>query len=310
MKNSAFLFLILLIILSGCITSSTPYQNDVIVQENYVLTRANPFTDSTTTIRFNLRNLGRDVVPRTIVDFFDLQGMGVDSLQCQNGYKISDHSCQFTNIDSLDTRLVSITLHTPSSDIIKSPTSFQISYKISFDYSGFRRIAIPVIDDSQESQPQNKYSISDPSTGPIEVAFEPPIGAITKQGNQQVTEYWGIKGDSFDIRMDFKQAVQSAIPTNISAGNIKLNLQGLTINQHSKCDFNSGLTANSDITVGNDQVSLSCSFTPQPFSKAETMTVIDVNYAYTFETIKSETFTVYPTQTSTGNSGNPVGTPV
>lgn len=201
-------------------------------------------------------------------------------------------------------------MHTPSSDIIKSPTSFQISYKISFDYSGFRRIAIPVIDDSQESQPQNKYSISDPSTGPIEVAFEPPIGAITKQGNQQVTEYWGIKGDSFDIRMDFKQAVQSAIPTNISAGNIKLNLQGLTINQHSKCDFNSGLTANSDITVGNDQVSLSCSFTPQPFSKAETMTVIDVNYAYTFETIKSETFTVYPTQTSTGNSGNPVGTPV
>lgn len=74
MKNSAFLFLILLIILSGCITSSTPYQNDVIVQENYVLTRANPFTDSTTTIRFNLRNLGRDVVPRTIVDFLIYKG--------------------------------------------------------------------------------------------------------------------------------------------------------------------------------------------------------------------------------------------
>lgn len=313
MRKIVFLFLIAIVILAGCTTASTPYQNDVIVQENYVLTRINPFTDSSTEIRFNIRNAGRDVVPRADILFSDLQGLQ-GNINCQGGTQIGTEKnpdCEFTNIDSLDSRYVSLTIYTPSADNIKSPQQYQITYKISFDYSGFRRIAIPVVSDPSQ-QPQNKYSVSDPSVGPIEVDIEPPIGAVSKQNNQQVNEYWGVAGDSFDVRMNFKQAVQTDVPTKITAGNVKLTLQGLDVDQKSKCDFSSGLTSNFDITVGQSQVALTCSFVPQQFSTAiaETMTSIDVNYDYNFETTKTETFTVYPRQTTTTVSGmvsNPGG---
>ncbi len=307
MRKTAFLFLIAIVILAGCTTASSPYKNDVIVQENYVLTRTNPFTDSSTEIRFNIRNVGRDVVPKADILFSDLQGLQ-SSVTCQGGslQYIDNHpECEFTNIDSLDNRFVSITVYTPSAGKIKSPQPYQITYKIIFDYSGFRRILIPVVD-NPSSQPQNKYAVSDPSVGPIAVNIEPPIGATSKQGNQQITEYWGVKGDSLDVRMDFSQVVQTDIPTKISAGNIKLTLQGLYIDQKSNCDFNSGLTSNFDITVAQNQVPLTCSFVPQPFSSptSETMTSIDVNFAYTFETAKTETFTVYPRTTTTTIPGS------
>jgi hypothetical protein len=310
MRNAAFLFLFAVIILAGCTTTATiPYQNDVIIQENYVLTRANPFTDSSTSIRFNIRNVGRDVVPKADILFTDLQGLSA-GITCQDGTQIGNQKnpgCEFTNIDSLDSRYVSIIIYTPSADAIKSPTSYQITYNISFDYSGFRRLVIPVVDDPSH-QPQNKYAVSDPSVGPIEVSFEPPIGAISKQGNQQTTEYWGVKGDSFEVRMDFKQAVQNVVSTAISGSNIKLSLQGLNIDSKSKCDFNSGLTANFDIVVGQSQASLTCSFLPQNFNTAETNTVIDINYAYTYSTVKTESFTVYPRgTTTTSSSGIPNG---
>jgi hypothetical protein len=302
MRKIAFLFLFAVIILAGCTTVSTPYQNDVIVQENYVLTRSNPFTDSSTEIRFNIRNVGRAVVSRADVLFSDLQGLQ-GNVNCQGGTQIwveKNPGCEFTNIDSLDSRFVSITIRTPSADNIKSSQPYQITYKISFDYSGFRRIAIPVVSDPSQ-QPQNKYSVSDPSVGPIEVDIEPPIGAVSTQGNQQVNEYWGVAGDSLDVRMDFKQVIQTDIPTKIRAGNVKLTLQGLDVDQKSNCDFNSGLASNFDITIGQSQVALTCSFVPKQFSIAtgETMTTIDVNYVYTFETTKTETFTVYPRQTTT-----------
>jgi hypothetical protein len=309
MRNEAFLFLFAIIILAGCTNAASPYQNDVIIQENYVLTRANPFTDSSTTIRFNIRNVGRDVVPKTDILFTDLQGLSA-GITCQDGTQIGTQKnpgCEFTNIDSLDSRYISIIIYTPSADAVKSPTSYQIIYNISFDYSGFRRLVIPVVNDPSH-QPQNKYAVSNPSVGPIEVAFEPPIGAISKQGNQQTTEYWGVKGDSFEVRIDFKQAVQNAASTAISGSNIKLSLQGLNIDTKSKCDFNSGLTANFDVVVGQSQASLTCSFLPQNFNTAEMNTVIDINYAYTYSTVKTESFTVYPRGTATTSiSGIPNG---
>ena len=304
------LLLLVLVILAGCTSSTTgPYKNEVLVQDNYILTRANPFTDSTTSIRFYLKNFGRDTVPKTVVDFFDLKGLDVNTLVCQGGSRIDDHTCEFTNIPSLDSRYVSLTLNTPSSDIIKSPTNFQISYKISFDYSGFRRLVIPVIDDLQESEPVNKYTISDPSVGPISAEFEPPIGAEKKQGDQTIKEYWGIKGDSFEVRMNFKQVVETNVVTNITGSNIKLKLQGLSIDSKSKCDFTSGLAAKSIISVGQTQTPLSCFFVATPFYGPEVNTVIDVSFAYTFETIKTETISVIPRQTEGGTNaeGNPNG---
>jgi hypothetical protein len=160
----------------------------------------------------------------------------------------------------------------------------------------------------QESEPQNKYTISDPSVGPIAVDFEPPVGAETRQGNQVVKEYWGVKGDSFEVRMNFKQAIQTNVLTNISGSRIKIKLQGLSIDSKSNCDFNSGLTAKFTVPVGQTQTPLSCFFTATPFSTSETMTVIDVNFAYTFETIKDETFTVTPRQISEGGASSEGGT--
>jgi len=299
---------LIILILAGCTSTTTGiYKNEVLVQDKYVLTRTNPFTDSTTSIRFYLKNFGRDPVPKAIVNFFDLKNMS-HSLTCQGGSQLDDHTCEFTDILSLDSRYISLTINTPSGDEIKSPTNFVIKYKISFDYSGFRRLIIPVIDDMQESEPQNKYTISDPSVGPIAVDFEPPVGAETRQGNQVVKEYWGVKGDSFEVRMNFKQAIQTNVLTNISGSRIKIKLQGLSIDSKSNCDFNSGLTAKFTVPVGQTQTPLSCFFTATPFSTSETMTVIDVNFAYTFETIKDETFTVTPRQISEGGASSEGGT--
>jgi hypothetical protein len=302
---------LVILILAGCTSTTSVYKNEVLVQDKYILTRSNPFTDSTTSIRFYLKNYGRDTVPKASVDFFDLKGMD-HSLICQGGSQSDDHTCDFTNIQSLDSRYVSLTLNTPSSEIIKSKTDFQISYKISFDYSGFRRLIIPVIDDMQESEPQNKYTISDPSVGPIAADFEPPVGAEMKQGDQTVKEYWGVKGDSFEVRMNFKQAIQTNVITNITGNNIKLKLQGLAIDSKSKCDFNSGLTSKLTISVGQTQTPLSCYFIATAFTTPETMTVIDANFAYTFETIKTETISVIPRQTEVGtnaegSSGDNIG---
>jgi hypothetical protein len=297
------LLLLVFVILSGCTSTTTVYRNEVLVQDNYILTRANPFTDSTTSIRFYLKNYGMDTVPSTVVDFFDLKGLEVNNLICQGGSKANEHTCDFSDIESLDSRYVSLTVNTPSSDKIKSQTNFEISYKISFDYSGFRRLIIPVIDDMQETEPQNKYTISDSSVGPIAAEFEPPVGAETKQGDQTIKEYWGVKGDSFEVRMNFKQAVETNVVTNITGNNIKLKLQGLSIDSKSKCDFTSGLAAKFPISVGQTQSPLTCYFIATPFDKSETMTVIDANFAYTFETIKTETISVVPRQTEGGTNG-------
>jgi len=312
MKFSLFILLVLvlvLVFLAGCTTTqtSTQYSNDVITQSNYVLTRSNPFTDSTTSIRFYLRNLGRDTVPRAYVDFFDLKGLGINSLTCQGGSQIDDHTCEFTNIQSLDSRYVSLTMSTPSENLIKAATSLQISYKLGFDYSGFRRIVIPVIDSMQETEPQNKYVIGDASVGPIAVEFEPPIGAEKKQDDQTIKEYWGVKGDSFELRMNFKQAVETNVDTNITGSDIKLKLQGLNIDSKSKCDFNSGLTAKKSITVGQENTPLTCSFIAKSFSGPEASTVVDVSFSYTFEKIKTETITITPRLNSETESSSSEG---
>lgn len=299
-----FLILILLfvVLIAGCTSSQSVYRNEVLVQDDYVVTRTNPFTDSTTGIRFYLKNYGKDTVPKAVVNFFNLEGLTVSSLICQGGSNVNDHTCEFSNIPSNASRYVSLTLNTPSSKIVKAQTDFQINYKISFDYSGFRKITIPVIDDMQERQPKNKYSVSDPSVGPILVDFEPPLGATTTQGNQQVQEYWGVKGDSLEVRMNFRQVVPTNILTNIGGNNIRLKLDGLNIDSKSNCDFNSDLTAKDTISVGQSSTSLSCSFVSNTFSTAEIYANIDVNYAYTFETLKTVIITVTPRQTSEGGS--------
>lgn len=304
MKKS-LLFLFAIIILAGCTTSTSPYKNDVLVQDQYVLTRANPFAGSTTTIRFYLRNFGSNTVPRADVIFNDMQGLS-STINCQNGAVTgtsTNPGCEFSNIVSLDQRYVSITINMPSADSVKSPIPYTITYQTSFDYSGSRRLIIPVIDDSQENQPKNKFAISDASVGPVTAVFEPPLGAISRQGNQQVTEYWGVKGDSFEVRMDFSQAVSSTIPTVIKASNVRLNLQQLNVDPKSTCDFNSGLASKFDITVGQSQVPLTCSFVAQSFNGAEVSTVVDVNYYYTFTTQNTESFTVMPATGTSATSG-------
>lgn len=307
MKKFALFLLLAVAILTGCVTTtSTPYRNDVLVQDQYVLTRSNAFTDSTTSIRFYLRNYGRDTVPKAVVSFFDPSGLSVNSLTCQGGFQTDDHTCEYDNIASLDNRYFAITLNTPSSDRIKAPTDFQIKYKISFDYSGFRRIVVPVTEDPS-IPPTIKYSISDPSVGPIAVDFEPPVGAITKQGNQQIKEYWGVAGDSFDVKMNFKQVVQTNEVTNITGDNIQLTLQGLDVDSQSKCDFDSGLHGKFTVSVGQSTTSMVCSFRARSFSGPQTSTTIDINFAYTFSTIKIETITVTPRQAEGGTSGSNEG---
>jgi len=296
----------ILVFFSGCInffgiTPTSFYKNDVITVEDYVVIESNPAPGSTTTIKFSIMNNGDKAVPRVVVNFYDTKGINTN-VECNNGNRINDHSCEYTNIESLEDRNFAINFKIPEMQDLRGQMSFNIFYSITYDYSGSRRITIPIIDsdNTKIKQPVTKFQTGDPSIGPIAVDFDPPLGRTSKQGNQIINEYWGVKDSPFEVKANFKQvgttAVGTIVPTNITAGKASLKLTGMVVDPDRNCDFTgtSGtIYSSSDVTV---PASLVCSFRASLTSvcppNCERTVAIDALFSYTYSIQRSETITI------------------
>ena len=298
-------FLFLAVFVSGCITlgggPGIQYKNDVITVEDYVITETNPIPGSTTTIKFLLRNNGDREVPRAVVDFYDTKGLKT-SVNCKNENQLNDHSCQYTKIASFDDRTFEITFTIPNKEEIdvRGATTFNINYKIEYDYQGSRRITIPVIDDTRLKEPRTKYQTGQPSVGPIVAEFAPPVGRTTKKDSQVIKEYWGVRNSPFEIKVSFKNVGTTTVgqikPVNISAGKATLKLTGLHTDSQRRCDFSgtSGtISSKFDITVPDNLV---CNFIAD-FNNVcpptcEKTVAVDALFSYTYSIQRSETLQI------------------
>ena len=297
--------------------TSTFYKNDVITIENLVGPDAQPVPGTTTSIRFDLRNNGRDPVPKLVVDFFDTQGL-TTTVNCAGGKKLSSSSCEFDNVPSLDSRNFAITFQIPGPDEIKGPITLTFNYEISYDYHGSRRIILPIIDTSLESQPVASYQIADPSVGPISADFDPPLGrTVQKDNNQNVQEYWGVKGDSFQIKTKIDMVADTTVgdvqPVVLKAGHVTLSIGSLAVDSQKRCDFKGSggkISSSFDIVASGNPNSLVCSFISPSFSGAEKIVSVDANYDYTIQILRSATIQITPQKnigggtSGSGTSGN------
>jgi len=327
MNEVQALFLIgIIVFLSGCINLSTSpsfYKNDVITVENYVLTDAEPIPGSTTTIKFNIMNNGDRPVPKAFVNFFDTKNLATN-VDCKSGIRLSDSSCEYDNIPSLDDRSFAITFKMPTKEDVKGPITLTFNYEIDYNYQGSRRIILPIIDDTKIKEPITKFQTGQPSIGPVTADFDPPVGRTTKQNNQVVKEYWGVKGYSFEISVKFSEVASNVVgnvkPVNLTAGRVNLRLSGMVVDPERRCDFSgtSGTIYSAiDVTIPGSPNNLVCNFRALDFTGREKTVAIDANFAYTIQILRSETITIVPQklaqtnlpqvtgQQGTGSQGNP-----
>jgi len=328
----------MIVFLSGCINLggggiSSYYKNDVITVENYVA-ETEPVPGGVAIIKFDVMNNGDRTVPKAVVNFFDTKGLKT-TVKCNGGFSLSDSSCEYDNIPSLESRSFTITFQIPSKEDIQGPIKLAVNYEIAYNYQGARRMTLPIIDPSVK-QPLTQYSISDPSIGPIVADFDAPVGRTTVQNNQQVKEYWGIKGNSFQIKMKFSSVASSTVgdmkPVNLTAGKISLKLNGVSVDQNRRCDFRGStgtIYSSYDITVSSNSGTfgisgtpssggmsmLVCNFIPANFPQLYKTIAIDANFQYEIQILRSETFAINPqqapsgsqSQTGSGNQGGNFG---
>jgi hypothetical protein len=80
------IFLLLTLFLAGCINqppqNQTTYEKNIIVIENYELSDSTIYNGSSATLRFDIKNKGRDTVEKVKVTFFNLGGFEKFNLNC------------------------------------------------------------------------------------------------------------------------------------------------------------------------------------------------------------------------------------
>lgn len=317
------LLLVLVVALSGCVnqTMVLKYKNDIITVEDYSVSSLSPYTGSATALEFSIKNNGDKTVNKVEVNFFDRPGFAVKELFCEGieewkfgsgtncesdidciNNEFCDFStkkcykgCLFTNVESLDFRTIRLTL---------SPTSTgtsTISYSIKYNYSGFRKADIPVIDGITRKQPISKFSQSIPTYGPVVISFEPPVGRERKENNKIIKEYWIVGDIPFELRMKLKhvgsKSVGDITPVTIPAGNMKIDLRGTLVVAKSEttelpCDFyesNGFLFSGKDVELPGELV---CNFQSVPLEGPETLATIWAEFFYTYKYVRTETFNV------------------
>jgi hypothetical protein len=298
MGMKPLLLLFVLIFLSGCTQSSlVSYKNDIITQESLSVFPSNPYAGGVTTIQFLVQNNGDKKVDRVVVDFFDLAAgaFKVDDLKCEDGQKISDAACQFS-IEPQDYKKFILKLRAPSTGI-NTKTDFTISYSISYDYSGYRQADIPVIDASMQKPNVLKYRESQPSYGPVQAEFEPPIGMTRQVEGKTVKEYWATKGQAFFARINFKDVAKvsstsgKAVNMVIPKDQVSIVLKGVNIAEDMQCDFDSSGKPKKDVRVPD---SMYCSFMPNDFEQMEAKVSLGVSFSYTYTYFKSLLVSVLP----------------
>jgi len=313
--------LISMVALSGCVgqekTGGPQYKNDVITIEDYYVSNLKPYAGSEATMEFLVQNNGENPMGRVKVDFFSLSGLTIVELKCSGTdpeYSASRQSagCTFdsTNaagaIEPFDVRKVTMRLKMPDLEL-KTPKEFTVSYYVEYDYAGFRVANVPIVDGETVTKASTSFSQSTSSYGPIRLDFELPVRGEHKENGQTVKEYWGVKGQPFEIKMKFTNVATSKLKDAsplLKAGKVRLDVKemlnpmagtgcGLCIGGASGCPGTNPKYAYplKDVKVPAE---VSCDFKPLGFETPEAMATMSADFSYTYRYVLSEKLSMQP----------------
>lgn len=242
-KTILLLSLVLVVFFSGCVQPSAeglPYKNDIITIEEYYVSDSTPYEGALVLVELVVKNNGEEDVPWMEIGF-DASGFEIKSLSCEGGgsdISADEASCTFDKnhplgeIESLDyggERRAVLTMKVPDRPLLH-PYTLSLSYSIEYNYSGFRKMDIPIIDGETLRRPLSEYSQSTPTYGPILLTFEPPYRGERVEDGQTIKEYWGVRDSSFNVEMKFTRVDTKSIGTirepKVEAGMVKLDLRG------------------------------------------------------------------------------------
>lgn len=309
MNKVVLLFLLVSVIfLAGCTkinASDDKYKNDIITIENYHLADKEPYTGSSESIDFDIKNNGDKNIDEVRVNFFDMTCSNIqgfrDTLTC-DGVSSNNRECIFKNLEHPDWKNVRLDIITPS---VNDKTPCSVSFSVSYRYSGARLATMPIIDGVTRLTPleNNKFDQGKPTYGPILLEFEPPVGRITKKDSQEIKEYWGIIGKPFEVNMNFRYASDVSLkdpePVKIAKNDIWLELGDLNIANIGgtplHCDFKNGISTK-DVVVDADPKNtgkLVCSLQSDS-TQPEVGAKIGVNFSYNYRFVVTENFDVHP----------------
>ncbi len=329
------LSLVLVIALAGCATkepTKIQYKNDVITVENYVVNTLSPYAEETVRIEFDVQNNGDQPAYDVKVNFFDIPGFTINkNLDCgiidtnNEGRSSDNRNCWYNKLDPLDARKIILELKSPEKSQILSPTSYTVSFSISYLYYGVRSATIPIVDGVIKKEPSFKFSQSIPTVGPVVFDIVPMLEREKVVDKKTVKEYWGLSDRIFLTKFVMKHV--GKVEGKIKPVNAFVLLGGLTNLEHlgkdwkkvqpcnfggtsvefrvlesklieiSKEFFNTlrGLDAYyiSPNSVNETYNTLICNFIPSG-TDYEFTAMMKIVYFYNYEFIRSETFVVQP----------------
>lgn len=296
------LSLVFLIFLSGCTlpwtqTSLPTYRDDAITIEDYAVSSTEPYAGGSVTISFLVQNNIEEEIKGIEVNFFDLSGFSLQSLDCGPDAKNEGRNCIF-DLDSLDYQPIKITLKAPSEEVIKAPTRFTISFYARYNMSSKRSVMIPVVDGVIKTEPESTFLVSEQLHGPIRVDFEFPIKRVRKEDNREIVERWVVAGEPFEVKIIFRHTgtLSNVQPILIPNNSIKVELIGLNYTSL-PCDFNNNTgfsLKNITLLSPSERNTLRCNFNATSTAYPEYLAELSLSYNYTYTFIKRETFTVKP----------------
>lgn len=311
MKGQAALIIIFLIIIGiamyffwphiSKITHQEPvkqYKNDIITVERFDISDLNPYAGSPVVFKIYIKNNGDKEINDVKVIFSDTPGLENKSITCEQPSEVFRNTgCIFKNVGSLDMREATLTANA-SSEIIIAPQSFPISYRIEYNYFGYRIVSIPIIDGITRTSPLSQFSASETDYGPIVLEIQP---SIEKKVDGVVKRNWAVNNTPFKVEFKFSDIVKKARYTTILAGDLKINLTDLDLYNPSLCDFvrqDNLLISKKDVFVSGKESAreetLMCYFISKNMTEPEISSSISAKFNYTYIVEGSEKITIQP----------------
>ncbi|MCX6820358.1 MAG: hypothetical protein NT016_00140 [Candidatus Aenigmarchaeota archaeon] len=309
-----------LVALSGCLTNqSVPtgpsYSNDIVTIESYYVSNLNPYSGSPLSVDFLLQNNGEfpvshlslDVIaPSGMTNSLELTCQGIASTDIEGGKRCEYNYANINDaIQPFDIRSVSISMQTPSG--ILKPTSFSLRYSVSYDYMGYRKADLPIVDGTTLLKATSAYSESSPSYGPIRLDFSVPARAEYVEGKQVIKQYWGVKGEPLEVTFDFTDVASSDYKdgsASLSAYSVTLDTKG-SLQKVDKlpCNFCKagdqqcpavGATYVSSTALSKLPGKMRCSFAASTFTEPQIFATLWASYTYKYSYSKTQAFEVQP----------------
>lgn len=302
----------LIVFLSGCTQQTgneVQFKNDAITIENFIVDNIAPYSNTFTSIEFDVQNNVDVTVNNVRVKFFDIPGFSRDkALDCGSTEEKDpndSNGCIYT-IESLDSRHVTMKL---KADEVKSPTPYTVSVSVTYTHRGFREAIIPIIDSVIKKEPIFKFSQSTPNFGPVVFDIEPLLEREKIVDGRIIKEYWGIAENEFVVRFVMKKTstisesfqinIDKLVDTRSEAGYVWA-LEFTTVNLVPQpCEKNFHTTDNkrwlSEKPVNETYNILICSFKPTSTSRqSEFTSIVKITYNYDFGFARRQNFVIQP----------------